>query len=364
MKQTALTERPLDRVAGEFSDAVVQQQASNEFVFAVVGHVGSGTSKVATTLHGLLANRALAGGPFNAEIIKARELIESWARENGRAPPPTSRSDLNTTTRFQDLGDEMRSGGDHAIVARRAVQRVRLLRAEKQGLPDPGDDPVVPDGTRRAYIVDSIRHPAEVELLRRIYREAFVLVGVVCEAKVRLERLRSDKYTNAGRDDVQKFMDRDAHANEKHGQRVSDAFHMADFFVDNTIAQYREDGSANGDWDINEKLSRLIKIITHAEVTRPTMAETAMHEAHGASLRSACLSRQVGATLVDGQGNVIATVRMRYPEPVAAFTESPLSSVLRIIAARIEARVSSAATPASRIALSTRSSRSSCRSSG
>jgi deoxycytidylate deaminase len=102
-------------------------------------------------------------------------------------------------------------------------------------------------------------------------------------------------------------MDRDAHANEKHGQRVSDAFHMADFFVDNTIAQYREDGSANGDWDINEKLSRLIKIITHAEVTRPTMAETAMHQAHGASLRSACLSRQVGAALVDGQGNVIAT---------------------------------------------------------
>jgi deoxycytidylate deaminase len=102
-------------------------------------------------------------------------------------------------------------------------------------------------------------------------------------------------------------MDRDAHAHEKHGQRVSDAFHMADFFVDNTIAQYREDGSANGDWDINEKLSRLIKIITHAEVTRPTMAETSMHQAYGASLRSACLSRQVGASLVDSSGNVIAT---------------------------------------------------------
>src|ERR1700726_1926910 len=120
MRQTALTERPLDRIVGEFSDAVVQQQASNEFVFAVVGHVGSGTSKVATTLHGLLANTALAGGPFDAEIIKARELIENWARENGRTPPATSRSDLNTTTRFQDLGDEMRSDGDHAIVARRA----------------------------------------------------------------------------------------------------------------------------------------------------------------------------------------------------------------------------------------------------
>jgi deoxycytidylate deaminase/plasmid stabilization system protein ParE len=307
MNQAAVTGPTIGSCTNNTSDLVVQQQASNEFVFAVVGHVGSGTSKVATTLSDLLANGALPGGSFDTEIIKARELIESWALENGEAPPATPRSELRTTERFQDLGDGMRSGGDHAIVARRAVQRVRRLRAEKQGLADPGDGPVAPDGTRRAYIIDSIRHPAEVELLRRVYREAFVLIGVVCEAKVRLERLHSEKYTNAGRQAVQKFMDRDARATETHGQRVSDAFHMADFFVDNTVAQYREDGRGNEDWDINEKLSRLVKTITHAEIVRPTFAETAMHQAYGASVRSACLSRQVGAALVDNRGNVIAT---------------------------------------------------------
>jgi len=314
MRQTAATSLRSEAVPGEASDSVVQRQASNEFVFAVVGHVGSGTSKVATTLNDLLANSSLPGGVFDAEIIKARELIESWARDNGRELPVTSPSDLTTTSRFQDLGDEMRATGDHAIVARRAVMHIRQLRATKQGIGDPGEAPVIPDGTRRAYIIDSIRHPAEVELLRRVYREAFVLIGVVCDAKVRVERLLSNKYTNAGRNDIRKFMDRDAHADERYGQRVSDAFHMADFFVDNTADQYKEDHSPNLDWDINEKLNRLVKIITHTEVTRPTMAETAMYEAHGASLRSACLSRQVGAALIDGDGNIIATGTNEVPK--------------------------------------------------
>jgi len=101
-------------------------------------------------------------------------------------------------------------------------------------------------------------------------------------------------------------MKRDAKATEKYGQRVADAFHMADFFVDNTAPQLI-DGESNEDWNINEKLDRLINIMTGSDVVRPTMAETAMHEAQGAAMRSACLSRQVGAALLNSSGSVIAT---------------------------------------------------------
>lgn len=37
------------------SKGIVLEQAANEFVFAVVGHVGSGTSEIATALKGLLS---------------------------------------------------------------------------------------------------------------------------------------------------------------------------------------------------------------------------------------------------------------------------------------------------------------------
>ncbi|HEX3116357.1 MAG TPA: hypothetical protein VHQ48_12820 [Bradyrhizobium sp.] len=296
------------------SKNMVRAYASNEFVFAVVGHVGCGTTKIATSLAELLNKGSITGDPFDTEIIKARNLIEAWATENEKAIPGSEPRNLLTTEQFQDLGDEMRAGGDHAAVANRAIQRIRLIRAQKQKMENPGDQPVEPDGSRRAYIIDSIRHPAEVELLRRVYREAFVLIGVVCDAEVRLKRLQSEKYSTASKVDILKFMDRDSRSSEDHGQRVSDAFHMADYFVDNTVQQLLDDGTGNREWDINENLSRLTKIITHTELVRPTIAETAMHEAYGASLRSACLSRQVGAALLDKEGNIIGTGTNEVPK--------------------------------------------------
>jgi deoxycytidylate deaminase len=287
------------------SRALVVENATNEVIFAVVGYVGSGTSEIATTLKGLLENPILPGGKFDVEILKARKVIEAWAQKTGEPLPATPQNNLATTRAFQDLGDKMRSKGDYAIVARNLIDLVRLTRAGKLGIRDPGEKPIAPDGVRRAYIRDSIRHPAEVELLRRVYQDAFVLVGIVCEAKVRQNRI-VNKYTNAGVADAETFMARDARAVEKYGQRVSDAFHMADFFVDNTVEQF-VDKEPNPDWDISDKLSRLIKIMTAADVVRPTIAETAMHDAYGASLQSACLSRQVGAALLDTSGNIIAT---------------------------------------------------------
>ena len=54
-------------------------------------------------------------------------------------------------------------------------------------------------------------------------------------------------------------MERDSRATERYGQRVSDAFHLSDFFVDNTADQFRSDHSPNPGWDVNERLSRLLE---------------------------------------------------------------------------------------------------------
>ena len=111
----------------------------------------------------------------------------------------------------------------------------------------------------------------------------------------------TNKYSDCGKDSAIKFMRRDAKDGLKHGQRVSDAFHLADFFVDNTADRNSRD------WDVAEVLSRLIKIVLRDNIVRPKMAETAMHDAFSASLRSACLSRQVGAAIINSKGELIAT---------------------------------------------------------
>lgn len=302
--------------SGQNSKSAVLGHASNELVIAVVGHVGSGTSEVAKALKALLSETPPGSSGTKVEVIKATDVIANWASRVGEAVPQVvegKKKTLEDVQRFQDLGDKLRGDTqDHAAIAKGFAVLIRQARAAIQDV-DANEGPVIPDGNPRAYILDSIRHPAEVELLRHIYQDAFVLIGVVCEEKKRLARV-TEKYADAGRDNALKFMRRDAKAAEKNGQRVSDAFHLADFFIDNTEDRYKGDGLPNPEWNVSEKLSRLVKIIRHTEIVRPELNETAMAHAQNAAMRSSCLSRQVGAALTDKYGNILATGSNEVPK--------------------------------------------------
>ena len=307
-------ELPLPGVKGldRESRLILLDEASNELVFAVVGHAGSGTSVVANQLRNLLMETTAAGHQYDVEILKAREVILAWAGRRGRPlPPAATPPSLAQVGVLQDYGDQMRSEktvtgeSDHAAIARALVLQIRNIRGDKTKVKISKGQPVRPDGKPRAYILDSIRHPAEVQLLRHVYKNAFVLIGVVCEEEKRIARI-GEKYRDAGRAAALEFMKRDADAAEKHGQHVADAFHLSDYFIDNTVDRTKG-GNANPDWDVVENLSRLVKILTHSQLVRPTVAETAMHHAYSAQMQSACLSRQVGAAVVDIHGNVVAT---------------------------------------------------------
>ena len=123
-----------------------------------------------------------------------------------------------------------------------------------------------------------------------------------------------EKYGDAGTDNAIAFMRRDEDAKEKNGQHVGDTFYLSDFFVDNTADRKNPDGSPNKSWTINDELSRLIKLLIGKELVRPYMSETAMHIAHSAKLRSACLSRQVGAAIIDHTGQLISTGTNEVPK--------------------------------------------------
>lgn len=296
------------------SQTVLRSNVANELIFAVVGHVGSGTSEACKLLQAELELKNLPGGPYTVRILKASDVIRTWADEMGKeAPAKTAKPRLQDAKTLQDLGDAMRLGGDHAAVAKRLVGEIRTARSSMLSAPANANADVLPDGARRAYILDSIRHPTEVFLLRSLYQAAFALVGVVCDEETRLRRLTS-KFVDAGDEGARLFMDRDNSAKEKHGQRVESAFHLADYFIDNSIPRQKADNKPNTSWKVPEQLSRLVKIVLHVDIIRPLSSETAMYVASGAERRSACLSRQVGAALLDREGNVIATGTNEVPK--------------------------------------------------
>lgn len=292
--------------SGQDARELVSASYSNEMVFAVVGHVGSGTSEIADAIKSTLEREDQRGGPFEAFIVKASDTIRAARATAGS----TSLSGINEAFALQDAGDEIRlNAKDNAEVAKSLVAKVRETRARAQGVEPKDGDPVAPDGKKRAYVLDSLRHPDEVKLLRAIYQDAFILVGVVCDPQVRRERL-TEKYADANSLQIEEFMARDADGQLPNGQKVADTFFMSDFFVDNTQPRFLHTGGVakpNPNWRIAEELERLAEMVTQEKVVRPTMAETAMYHAHGSRMRSACLSRQVGAALVDSSGEIVAT---------------------------------------------------------
>lgn len=198
---------------------------------------------------------------------------------------------------------------DTAAVARSVIREIAQRRAQATNQTYSEGTAVHPDDKKRAYFIDSIRHPAEISLLRRTYANSFALIGVVCEESVRENRILGKYFTapqqleDKNKQRVKEFILRDSDDSKKtHGQHVTDAFFEADFFVDNTT-----DDPADKNRYLDERLGRLISIVSHDRVVRPTIEETAMHHAHSARVRSACLSRQVGAALVSDDGTVIAT---------------------------------------------------------
>ena len=155
---------------GTTSRTIVIGDASNELVYAVVGHVGSGTSEIADALGEILEETEFGGRRFEVEIIKAREIISEWAVENELTVPAQSEHPTLTDVQaLQDFGDKMRGEiteegkSDYAAVARRMVGRIRLARARRTNVTPEEGKPVNPDGFPRAYILDSIRHPEEVQ---------------------------------------------------------------------------------------------------------------------------------------------------------------------------------------------------------
>lgn len=324
MSSAAATVKVAFPIVGQVSDErsrdLVLKTSSNELVFAVVGHVGSGPGNIANALKGVLEDGSICGEPFTVHMLKASTVIAEWATKHDKQlPGPEARRTIAGVSILQDYGDLMRgektaSGyEDHAAVARALIRKIREARAASMGH---GKGAVMPselDRKRRAYVIDSLRHPEEANLLRRLYQDAFVLIGVVCGESKRRARL-SKKYDDAGGKNADTFMKRDEDAREKNGQHVSDTFYLSDFFVDNTPDRKNDDGSANKTWTISDDLSRLVKLLIGKEMVRPSIAETAMQLAHSAKLRSACLSRQVGAAIVDGSGLLIGTGTNEVPK--------------------------------------------------
>ncbi|MDM9628359.1 anti-phage dCTP deaminase [Rhizobium sp. S152] len=266
--------------------------ASAELVIGLVGHAGSGCTSISTALYAAL----LASG-YQVHQIKLSGIIEArlpaGALPQIRSTPEFKGIDqLKRARVLQDAGDGIRENQEY-ILASLAIEKIRELR---------GDAPV--GGKKIAYLLDSLKNVAEVQLLRDVYGSTFRLVAVHCDYDRRFKRLFGQigadaKFAGAPLQDVIDFMSRDEMDKSRNGQQVREVFHLADYFVDDN-----KDEKIN--IQNNANLKRFCEILLGSGFHRPTAEETAMYTAFSAALRSSCLSRQVGAALASEHGQIIS----------------------------------------------------------
>lgn len=265
----------------------IRAATSHDLVFAVVGHAGAGASCVAYALiEGLTSNG------YEAQLVKISDLIAETAKRHDRAKwsDLESSSRLKKTRALQDAGDWLRETFSPSFTAALAIKHMRDARTSRATAPRP-----------IAFVLDSLKNPEEVDALRKVYGRSFYLVSVVCGPDVRRARLRL-KFKGAPDHEIPLLMGRDEADDSKTGQQVRKTIHVADFFVNN-----QADRPASDTDPVADALSRFLQIVSGTDVVRPTKDERGMFAAWGAGLRSSCLSRQVGAAILDADGELIAT---------------------------------------------------------
>lgn len=241
----------------------------SEVVIGLVGAIGSRLGQLTDILKGYLNDRF----KYDVEIIGVSSEIIKKHKESELS----SENEFERIKSFMDAGNQLRnSSKDNSFVALDVARAISEVRAKRKVDGKTG---------RVAYIINSLKHDDEIKRLRQIYSEGFYQISLYESSQRRSEYLIKDKGMMI--EQVNELIQRDEGEKDGHGQHTRDAFHLADYFV-------KHDGSYDG---LRNSCYRFLSLIFGDPFITPTFDEFATYMAFTSSLRSADLSRQVGAVI-------------------------------------------------------------------
>jgi deoxycytidylate deaminase len=250
-----------------------------ELVFAVVSAVGTDQDEFERLFKDLVAQFG-----YSTNVLRLSEMVDRIHTERVGAI-------VNKTPEYNRIDSYMTAGNTLRRLAGRgdvlALHAVGAIRKSRPVSADGKTEPI----PKSVHLLRSLKHPAEVEALRRVYGTGFFLIGLHGSQKQRLDYLTKRK--GMTEEEARNLMERDRSEIDKLGQQTRDTFTMSDVFVQSEHEQ--------------DQLGRFLDIVFDYPYETPTLDEHAMYLAYGASLRSGQLARQVGAVIVSADGEVIAT---------------------------------------------------------
>lgn len=262
-----MPEKPLETRPDPLS---TMEYAGSEIVLGLVSPVGTDLDHV----EHVLTDELREAYRYRTEVIRLSEFLKLTYPDTLHSPTEGAR-----LSSYMDAGERARrESGCRDFLALCAIQRIKQLRTERlEPLPE------------HAFILRSLKTPEEVKRLRSCYGAGFYLIGIHAPEARRLQYLIKQKHIHKG--EAEALIRRDQAEDKRDGQQTRDTFHLADVFI-----QLGDD----------DALRRAIELIFGNPFRTPTREEHAMFLAYAASLRSADLSRQVGAAILSRRDELIA----------------------------------------------------------
>lgn len=268
------------------------QQEGPELFFGLIGAVGTDLKSISASL----ATELCAAG-YKTHLVRLTRQILKLPAYKAHVGVLDGPEDIRINT-LMTLGDDFRRRAQRGdAVALLGIEDIQAIR-EQTG------EANVPLSTRQAFIFHSLKTPDEVTTLRATYGDAFIAISAYSPKQTRLENLSKRIAASRNSYEVDKFedtaaelIDRDERERgQDFGQNVEGTFPLADFFV-----------NAVDSTTVRNQISRLIDILFRYPFATPTRFESGMFSAKAAALRSADLSRQVGAVIATADGEIICT---------------------------------------------------------
>lgn len=253
------------------------QITSNELIIGLVGAVGSSLTPLTNITKSLLQENF----NYEVEVIKvSKDILTNYFRDDHKFS-----STFERINGLMDKGNELRKKYDSDFLA----LEVAKLVSEKRSIWTKNNPDKENKNRRVAYIIDSLKHESEIQTLRQIYNNSFFQLSLYESKTARINALVHEH--GIIQEHAKKLIERDEGENNSYGQHTSEAFHLADYFLkfDKTHSE------------LQESCHRFLRILFSHPYETPTFNEFATYMSFTASLRSADLSRQVGAVIAKNQ---------------------------------------------------------------
>jgi len=250
-----------------------------ELFFGLIGALGSPIDELGKALE-----RALARVAYGAQVIHLSKHLPELGTDFA----------IDSSTEDKRIGSAMHAG---TLLRERLRTGEAMAWLAVSGIR--GGRGAQPRG-RRAFILRSLKHQAELERLRAVYQDQFIAIAIHAPRAQRVDRLAQQFAASSGgrpddfRDRAEKLISVDEkEIGTKLGQNVRKIFPEADLFVTPE--------------DLDAQLDRFVDLLFGRPVVTPSPEEVGMFHAQAAAMRSAALGRQVGAAIATTAGDVIAT---------------------------------------------------------